>query len=59
MQDNYNEENTQFISILTVSHYFLTADKITSGPSVLAGKSDSKNPDPYYFPCGNICTTSL
>ena len=27
---------------------FLTAYKMMSHPSVLAGTSDSKNPDPYY-----------
>ena len=30
--------------------YFLTAYKMMSRPSVLAGASDSKNPDPYYLP---------
>ena len=28
---------------------FLTAYKMASRPSVLAGTSDSKNPDPYYL----------
>ena len=32
----------------TYTLYFLTAYKMTSSPSVLAGTSDSKNPDPYY-----------
>ena len=34
---------------------FLTAYKMMSRPSVLAGMSDSKNPDPYYFLCGCSC----
>ena len=36
-------------NVITYPHCFLTAYKMTSRPSVLAGTSDSKNPDPYYY----------
>ena len=38
---------------------FLTAYKMTSRPSVLAGTWDSKNPDPYYYYVGSLPASFL
>ena len=38
---------------------FLTAYKMTSPPNVLAGASDSKNPDPYYYYVGSLAASFL
>ena len=43
-------------NVITYPYCFLTANKMTSHPSVLAGTSDSKNPDPYYSVLSVIIT---
>ena len=44
----YQGSTLSLTNVVTYPHCFLTAYKMTSRSSVLAGMSDSKNPDTYY-----------